>query len=180
MKYLLFIAFLVFPLFQSCTKEEDSIATCDNCDFTCLDVNVDSVMTNDCIDNWECDFSVTPNSEVDLEDVYGIKVGDKNVFQMINSTQGSLMIADDEFTNILIFELKESQNSFSVEDAELTKMNVHYRVACYCTETEFKDVTSGCLQGEKQSDGTWFIQGDLIVPYTYGDTEVKFDAMFSN
>lgn len=44
----------------------------------------------------------------------------------------------------------------------------------------FKAITSGCMQGEKQSSGTWFVQGRLNVPYSWGNAVVKFDALFVN
>ena len=179
----LFLFTLVF--FQSCDENihlikhlEEPIPSCENCSFTCLDTTNTNVITNDCIDNWECIFEVLPQSMIDLSEDEVIKNGNKNVFRMTNSTQGSQAIADDEFTNILIFELDATQNSFSVEDNELENMQVAFSRLCYCTETEFKTITSGCLQGEKQSDDTWFIQGNLIVPYSFGNIDVKFEAQF--
>jgi len=180
MKNSIYIFFLAIFLFQACDKKDDPIATCENCNFTCLDANEPDVITNDCINNWECSFKLTPQSKVELSNYDGLASGDKNVFQMINSTEGDLMIADDEYTNFLVFELEESQDSFSVTDTEMEAMQVHYKVLCFCSEVEFKSVTSGCMQGEKQSDGTWFIQGNLIVSYDFGDVEVKVDAKFVN
>lgn len=107
-------------------------------------------------------------------------LGDKTVFQMINSTEGNLDIADDEYTNILVFELDESLSSFSVENDELETMNVHYRTICFCDEVDFKSITLGCMQGEKQTDGTWFVQGKLEVQYSNGNDEVNFDSQFTN
>lgn len=167
-------AFLMF----SCDDETVDIPTCDDCNFTCLGANEADVITNACLDNYECTFSVTPQSKVDTDEREGRSGGDKNVFQMINETEGSVAIADDEFTDILVFELDETQDSFSVEDNELTGMKTHYRRICYCGETEFKAVSSGCLQGEKQTDGSWFIQGNLNVVYGFGNIEVKLEAQF--
>ena len=180
MKNSIFGFFLALILFQSCNKNEIQIPTCENCNFTCLGMNETDVITNNCINNWECNFKVVPQSKVHLSEYQGLTSGNKNVFQMINSTQGDLGIADDEFTNILVFELDESQNSFSVEDSELEGMQVHFKRTCFCNEVEFKPVTSGCIQGEKQSDETWFIQGELNVPYSFGNVDVKFDAQFVN
>ena len=148
--------------------------------FTCLDVNEDDVFTINCLDNWECEFKVLPESKVDIDEYYGLTNGTKNAFQMINSTQGDLAIADDEFTNILVFELEESQNSFSVMDSELEDMQVHFQRICFCAEVDFIPITSGCMEGEKQSDGPWFIQGSLNVSYSFGDFDIKFDAQFVN
>ena len=179
MKNSIYVFFLMLILLQACNKT-DPIPTCESCNFTCLDVNESDVISNNCIDNWECDFKVTAQSTIDIDETEGRVSGDKNVFQMINITEGDLTIADDEFTNILVFELDENQESFSAQDDELEQMNVHYRTLCFCTEIEFKAITTGCMQGEKQSDGTWFVQGNFIVSYDWGDREVKFDAQFVN
>jgi len=175
----IYVFFLILVLLQACNKT-DSIPTCETCEFTCLDGTEPDIISNNCIDNWECNFKVTAQSKIDIEETEGRVSGDKNVFQMINSTQGDLSIADDEFTNVLVFELDENQESFSVQDSELQQMNVHYRTLCFCSEIEFKTITTGCMQGEKQADGTWFVQGDLKVSYDWGDRDVKLDVQFVN
>lgn len=176
MKRLIFIYFLFVVLLPSCSKKE--IPTCENCSFTCIAEEETDVLTNDCIDNWQCTFKVIPQSQVAINEGQGVGSGDKNVFQMHNSTQGHEAIADDELVNILVFELDESQNSFSVEDKDLAEMQVHYITICFCLDVEFKPVTSGCLQGEKQADGTWWVAGNLNATSTVGDVEVKFEAQF--
>ena len=157
---------LFLLLILSCTQEEESILIpiCENCSFTCLDSNELEVLTNDCNENWDCNFNVLGQSTISLEEFSGIAFGDKNVFEMVSRTEGDSLIADDEFTNTLILELDANQSSFSVEDLEMEGMQVHYRVSCFCTNLRFIPVTSGCIQGEKQTDGTWRIQGHCIVP----------------
>lgn len=169
---------LAVLLLLTCEQDKISIPTCDDCNFTCLADNEADVITNACLDNYECTFLITAQSKVDTNEQEGVSGGDRNVFQMINDTEGSPQIADDEFTDILVFELDESQSSFSVEDNQLTGMKVHYRRICYCGETEFKAIDSGCLQGEQQADGSWFIQGNLNVTYGFGLVEVKLEAQF--
>lgn len=99
-------------LLQSCTKADDRTPICENCNFTCLDSIGLDVFSSECKENWTCIFKVSAQSSVDLSNVYGLGSGNKNVFQMISSTAGSPSIADDEFLNVLVFELDESQNSF--------------------------------------------------------------------
>ncbi len=172
------LTLLVLMTIQSCNKDEMQTPTCENCAFTCLDANEPDVISNGCLDNWDCQFKFTPQSSVDITKNEGLASGDKTVFQMINSTEGAVEIADDEFTNILVFELDESQSSFSVEGDELSTMNVHFRRVCFCVDRGFQAVTVGCMQGEKQPDGTWFVQGNLTVPFSFGDVAIKFDAQF--
>ena len=175
-----FVFLLALILLQACDEIDPPISTCENCNFTCIDANESDVMTNNCIDNWECDFKVIPQSKVDISEFEGHKSGDKNVFKMKTSTQGDSMIADDEYTHILVMELDKTQNSFSVESSELANMNVHFKRVCFCSVVEFQALNAGCIQGEKQSDGTWFIQGNLTIPYSFGDIDVKLDAQFAN
>lgn len=164
---------------QACELTQVQVPTCENCNFTCLDSNKTDAFTNNCLDNWECSFKVTSQSEVDTDEYEGRGDGNKNVFQVITSTIGDTLIADDEFTNILVFELEDAQTSFSVEGNELEDLNAHFRRLCFCTDVDFKEVSLGCIQGEKQSDGTWLVQGNITIPYSWGDIEMKFDAQFA-
>lgn len=180
MKNLLSGLFLAFLLLQACNNDDVVIPTCENCNFTCLDMIDNEVFTSNCRDNYDCMYRVFTQSEVDIEEEKGFKSGDKNVFLMETETEGEPNIADDEFKNTLVFELDESQNSFSVDGNALSDMNVYFKRTCFCTEVEFKPVATGCLQGEKQTDGTWFVQGNLTISYSWGDFEVKVDAQFVN
>ena len=180
MKWVSIIAccFFLF-LIHACNKDEVQIPSCPDCPFSCLDPGDPDVITNNCMDNWDCSFTIIPRSKVDINEHNGYSGGNKRVFQMMNSTEGDLNIADDEITRILVFELSETQTSFSVDDDNLKDMGVFFITQCYCTEVEFKAVDSGCLQGEKQTDGSWFVQANLNVPYSFGDVVVKLDAQFT-
>jgi len=177
MKATIITILLALFIFSSCKKNE--VPTCKNCNFDCLEANEHDVITNNCLANWECDFVVVPDSKVDVEEYLGFTSGAKNVFQMLKSTQGEEFIADDEFTDILVFELDDSQKSFSADNNELEKMNVHFKRVCFCSEVLFLPITTGCLQGEKQSNGSWFVQGKLTIPFSYGSEVVKLDAEFN-
>jgi hypothetical protein len=178
MKYLTLGLLLAATLFSSCEKEEVKIPTCEDCSFTCLDGSETDVITNGCMNNWDCSYTINSQAKVDIDSYDGLASGGKNVFQMLLSTEGAMEIADDELEIIMVFELDESQNSFALEGSELAAINLQYRRVCFCTETSFKAVELGCMQGEKQPNGSWFVQGDLIVPYSFEDVEVKFEAQF--
>ena len=180
MKNLYLGALLAISICIGCSKNGIEIPTCENCDFTCIDENETDVLTNECIENWDCVYAIVDNSKVDLNQKEGFSTGEKTVFRMVNSTQGSITIADDEFTNTLVFELKDTQTSFSAIDNELKDMNVFYKVECYCLGVEFIPVSVGCMEGQKQPNGNWFIQGDLKVTHLVQNLEVKFNAEFSS
>lgn len=174
MKDALFLFLFAAFIFQSCGNDDD-IPTCENCHFTCLEANDPDVITNNCIENWECEFKVLPNSKIDPEHNGGVADGNKQVFKMAYHTLGSPNIADDELYNTLLLELDESQTSFSVEDAALGDLNVRFRQVCFCPSVNFEPVLSGCLQGEEQEDGTWVIQG--LLEANEWNT-VKLEAVF--
>jgi hypothetical protein len=181
MKNITFLFLFAFLLFQACNNDHrifNNVPTCENCNFTCVESIDTNTFTNDCRNNWDCSFIVIDESKVDIDESPGYANGNKNVFLMSSYTEGNPAIADDEFTYNLVFELDDSQNSFSVENEDLKNMNVHFQRSCFCSFRDFMPLTSGCLQGEKQADGTWFIQGNLIATYDWGDIEVKIDAQF--
>ena len=174
--YLLLFVAMIF----GCAEEQ--IANCENCDFNCVDTADRDIITNSCEGNWTCTFEFKPGMKVDLEseNFIGNGVGDKNFFVVARSTEGDPGIADDEITYILIFDLKESLSSFSVEDAEFADLNIHFKRLCFCVNIDFFPVTNGCLQGELQDDGTWRIQGSIMTPTPMEEFEFKFDANFES
>lgn len=173
---LLTITVLSIVLLQSC---KDELAKCPQCDFNCLDTNDINIHNNDCLDNWTCNYAIRDGAKIETKNEVEIVEGNNTVFEMHNSTEGELILADDEIAKILIFELDSEVSSFSATDSELENLNVHYRIGCYCLESDFKKVNTGCLQGELLQNGLWRIQGKLFVDYKHGIEEVKIDALFS-
>lgn len=180
MKPVVFILLVVLCFFLSCDKQEVQVPNCENCKLTCIEPAGTNVITNDCNDNWECSFKVISNSVVSVNEAQGVVAGNKTVFQMINSTQGSELIADDELTDILVFELDQPQSRFKFYDGDLARINMRFKRVCFCDEVEFKPINSGCIEGAKNEDGSWHIQGNLNAPYSFGSVHIKFDAQFEN
>ena len=182
MKNIFLICVLPLLLLQSCSKDEETvIPRCDDCEFTCLaEGETENVITNVCKDNWQCTYTILADSKVDIGYGQGVSEGDQMVFQLINSTQGAPEIADDEVSIFLVFELDSTLESFSVDDDMLNALNVQYIAYCFCPDVEFTRPSSGCLQGEKQEDETWFVQGNLLFDdFNNGDYDLKVEAQFS-
>ena len=55
-------------------------------------------------------------------------------------------------------------------------MNAHFRRLCFCADTDFKPITGGCIQGLKDENGNWFIQGNVTIEYEWGTIPSKFDV----
>lgn len=183
MRDTILLLFTVLLFFQACSKSDNKvdIPTCDDCEFTCIgEDNGLEIWTNDCRDNWTCEFEVLTNSRIATDETFGIGDGDNTVFRMVASTQGDLAIADDEFTSILVFELDSGQESFSLEGDALLDMNVQHLLSCFCPNVAFRPAASGCLQGERQDDGSWFVQSNLTFNDLNFDTpfELAVDAQF--
>lgn len=177
MNYRILILLCSLFLLQSC-KDEMMLPSCDDCDFTCIDDLTNSdILTIACKDNWTCEYTVSPESEVNLDEYEGIGSGNKIVFQVKTSTVGEVNIIDDEITDIVVFELNASQTSFSVEGDQLADMEVHAVKYCFCP-SQFIRPISGCIQGEMQADGTWYVQGNLTFEGFDGTTAVLFDSTF--
>jgi len=181
MKRSLYIFIVLSLIIFGCSSEDDIpefLPNCKDCPFTCIEADDQEVTTNDCLDNFDCHFRVFPDSKIILDLTEGVKEGEHLVFQMILETEGDELIFDDEFTNILVFELKNEQNSFSVSGEEIANLNVHFRTICFCGNVDFKEVKSGCLQGVKQNEETWKVQGNLEIQRTFETTSLKIDAQF--
>lgn len=170
------VLFITLIITNACDKEE--IPSCPNCAFDCLSGQESEILGNNCRENWDCAFGMHTQSMVDTNRESGFRPGANTVFRMVSSTEGDPGIADDELTQVLVFELDDSLTSVSVEGVELKQLNMYYRALCYCVDTDYKEIRNGCLQGEKQADGSWYFQGHLIAEYSFGEEELKFEARF--
>lgn len=159
----------------ACSKDDPKVPVCENCNFDCLDGTEEDVLTNDCQENFDCTFTVFANAKFDSNEFFGKGNGNKNLFQILTSTEGSSEIADDEFTNILVFELDSEQNDFSADETDFATMNAHFKRLCFCAETDFKEITAGCIQGMKDENGVWFLQGNVDIEYEFGIITQQFD-----
>jgi hypothetical protein len=162
-------------------KKQDQLPECPNCNFTCLPDSEPGVVTNDCMNNFTCTFGLHPDSKLaytdDDFDNY-IKSGGKLVFRMRLRTEGEAHIADDEFTDLLFFEIDQAQESFSAEGSELDLLNVRFQQLCFCADVKTKKPVSGCMQGQKIDDEHWRVQADLTIQYPSWTKEMKVDAVF--
>lgn len=179
--YLALLISFIFVCFQC--KKEDTLPECPNCDFTCIPQGEPDVVTNDCKNNFTCDFGLHPNSKLDYSDENFdnyIKSGNNLVFRMSLHTEGEDIIADDEFTDLLYFEIDPSMESFSAENDNLDLLNVRFQQLCFCADVKTKKPASGCMQGQKIDDNHWKVQANLTIQYPSWEKEVKVEAVFKN
>lgn len=165
----------------SCDKGPNvpPVIECPNCDFDCLDPVNDEPITNDCLPNFECQFVIHENSKLDYNSSSGdiILPGNKRVFEVAYSTQGDPTIADDEFFDLLTFEIDAGLDSFEAEGDQLESLNLRYIRSCFCMEVAFKEPVSGCVQGQKINDQFWRIQFKGDFEYSFGMRTIAVDVV---
>jgi hypothetical protein len=148
---LLSLLFCTVFLSLRCDKE-DNLPECPNCDFTCIPQGEPDVVTNDCKNNFTCQFELHPDSKLDYSDENFdsyIKSGNNLVFRLYLHTDGAANVADDEFTDLLYFEIDPSAESFSAENDNLDLLNVRFQQLCFCADVKTKKPSSGCMQGQR-------------------------------
>lgn len=105
-----------------------------------------------------------------------IVAGDKIVFRRTYNSRDDKNIADDELTEILLFQVDEDIDSFYWKDEELEDAGVLFGRLCYCYPHGYAPVNSGTLKGTRISPGVWKITADLTV--TNAVSTLKFEARF--
>jgi hypothetical protein len=151
---------------------------CDDCGFVCLQEGEINVFTNNCPLGFTCEYNVYPNSKVDLSEPSGVGKGRNTVFEMITYTEAVANNTNDDIRKTMIFEIPADQRTFYVAPEGLTKTKAHLKTECLCLTTDFVSGELGCIAGEMQFDGVWFVYGKVSFSYPYGTEEMKFEARF--
>ena len=176
--------FLLFSLLllTTCNKEESTTdPRCPDCNFTCLSDSDTDIITNDCDSATSCAFTIHSDSKLKIEDRLAMtyEAGDKKVFLLQVYSDPRDDLAGDETTIKLGFELPTDQTSFALDDDQLQNINLHSQRICFCSDIPTFKVEQGCVQGKQQTDGSWWVQGDLVIKL-WMDEEVdyKFEVKF--
>jgi hypothetical protein len=176
-QFLLLTGIILLSL--QCRKNDGLLPECQDCNLTCIAEGDQDVFSNTCRNNYTCTFKWQENAQLDYSanTAAQINPGDKLVFSVRIETDGHEGIADDEFTDLVYFEIDPSMDSFSVESGELNLINARYRQACYCGDTGFK-IPEGCIQGQRIDADHWQIQANLTIEYASWTKALKIDAVF--
>ncbi|MFB0946661.1 MAG: hypothetical protein QMB24_11030 [Spirosomataceae bacterium] len=151
---------------------------CDDCGFICLQEDELNVFTNRCPLGFTCEYNVYTDSKVDISEPSGISKGRNTVFEMITYTEAVASNINDDIRRTMIFEIPTDQRTFYVSPEDLTKTRAHLKTECICPTTQFVSGELGCIAGEMQFDGVWFVYGKVSFTYPYGTEEMKFEARF--
>lgn len=140
----------------------DPVPSCESCSFTCLEDITDDVITNKCPQNHDCTFLLEEDKML-AQDSVGTLLDNTDflVFSIYTYTEGSKLIADDEFTTQIYIDVEQNSTSFSYENDAISEHATAQRI-CFCPNTHFRTSDKGCVQGEKV-DGTWYVQGKIMI-----------------
>lgn len=172
-------SFSIILLFLASCNNFSFPPQCDDCGFQCLQEGELNVFTNICPLGFTCEYNVYQNAKVDISKPSGIGKGRNTVFEMITFTEAVINIADDDVRRTMVFEIPAGQRTFYVSPGDLAKTNAFLKSECFCLNTDFVPAGVGCVAGEEQANGVWFLYGKISFPYSYGNEEVKFQARFN-
>jgi hypothetical protein len=112
--------------------------------------------------NQEYDFRFFENSSLQVDEgdrINGVDIvpGDKLVFQYEFVKNDSPQIADDEYTEYILFEIPAGLDSFIISGEDLKKSNAVFGAFCFCANVGYFWIDNGCIKGERVNNSTWNI-----------------------
>ena len=118
---------------------------------------------------------------VDSEDQYikwaNIKQGENLVFEYYFTDDDDPLIADDEYSESIRFEVPGDVTSFSYSGEDLLDCKITFTPYCFCFfDDEETAENTGTVSGERISDDRWKITVDVVF---YGFHKRTFTEFFS-
>ncbi len=109
------------------------------------------------------EYSFTENSQITLDDnepnpFTKIESGENLVFEYYFQKEDNEDIADDEYSESIIFEINPDLEDFSYTDNELSSINTYFDKSCFCLIEGSIPIAKGTIQGNKIDNHTWEIQ----------------------
>lgn len=130
------------------------------------------------------DYIIYPNASLNIIETENSKFieveeGNNLVFEYKFSTEGAPEIADDEFTEIVYFELNANTEDFSFNENDFEGINAYLGRFCFCGNTGFFKITSGTMNGEKTGNNQWrvSINVEAMIEANENVPEMNFTAM---
>jgi len=109
------------------------------------------------------EYSFTENSQITLDDnkpnpFTKIESGENLVFNYYFQKEDNENIADDEYSESIIFEIDPELEHFSYTDNELLSINAYFNKSCFCLINGSIPIIKGTIKGDKVDDLTWEVQ----------------------
>ncbi len=155
---------IIIALFTSCSNEET-----DDCD-------VENYQYN-----WSTEKSIAKdyNTEIERFD-FTVTVGTNNVFEYNHSGAQCDYILDDEWGELLSFEINKDLTIFEYKDDEILQTNCFYQEYGAWVSHIQSAISKGVIKGEKSGNNTWKISGTITVlsEFYTAPKEIKFTGIF--
>ena len=113
---------------------------------------------------------------------FSYEKGKNWVFKYHFKSKDYKMIADDEYSETLTFEIPPQRgNSFRVS-GDLRKYKIVFSPNCFCRDNGAREVKSGFMRGRKITQNKWEVEFTLMVPQRDGKgapSEKKFKGIYT-
>jgi hypothetical protein len=109
-----------------------------------------------------------------------IQSGDNITFRYTFNHPQQDEIADDELSEVFIFEIPKNADSFSYSTSESITNNVliaDYRRACFCYFTGF-DLQSATISANRISATAWQVSFDIVIKDDYSEYPLKDSGIY--
>ncbi|MBT8279491.1 MAG: hypothetical protein KJO41_10845 [Bacteroidia bacterium] len=105
----------------------------------------------------------------DEEIIASIGEGEDLVFEYRFISENDPDISDEEYSNVILFEIDPLLNEFSVTDAELQSISAYFTRYCFCNLHSIP-ISNGSIHGTKLSTTKWNISIHVTVDLGFDDT----------
>ena len=90
--------------------------------------------------------------------------GENWVFKFDYKAKDVVAIADDEFSEMVIFQMKPIRgNSFKLSEEDFEKAKVIYNRSCFCKDSGPRLIESGTISGRRVGKNKWLITFELQI-----------------
>lgn len=131
--------------------------------------------------NGDCEYTFETSAEINIieeDSLLGARAevisGDNLVFTYQYVYADRKNVFDDEYSEIIIFEVAKEENTFSVSNADLQDIKAMYRQSCFCPSEiglPFYKIIEGEISGKEISKKKWEVELDITV-------DIGFDTIY--
>ncbi len=147
---------------------------------SCNEPDIDACRDGNCTTTYSENSQVV---EIANEDWLQLNVIDGNqvVFKYEYNYDDEELIADDELTELLYFQVPSNRDEFTIEASFFETHKVYFNRVCFCVKLGFEHPASGTITGKKLDANRWQVSADLSINY-YGPEDplrLIFDHVFT-
>jgi hypothetical protein len=92
---------------------------------------------------------------------YAVGAGNNIVFDYYYKASDHEMIADDEYSERLLFQVSSTARSFRISGANLLRAKTIFNSSCFCLNAGNYKISKGWIKGTRINASTWKIQADI-------------------